>query len=47
MTFPMLGTHKLLDVGFILQWWLIWSILCSFTISFVVRKALNVGMQTS
>jgi len=47
MTFPMLGTHKLLDVGFILQWWLIWSILCSFTISFVVRKALNVGMQIS
>lgn len=44
MTFPLLGTHKLLDVGFILQWWLIWSILCSFTISFVIRKALNVGM---
>ncbi len=46
MTFPMLGTHKLLDVGFLLQWWLIWSIVCSFTISFVIRKALNVGMTT-
>ena len=46
MTFPMLGTHKLLDVSFILQWWLVWSILCSFTISFVIRKALNVGMTS-
>lgn len=44
MAFPMLGVHKLTDVGFIFQWWLIWSILCSFTISFVFRKALNVGM---
>ncbi len=46
MSFPMMGTHKLLDVSFILQWWLVWSIICSFTISFVIRKALNVGMTT-
>ncbi len=46
MTFPMMGTHKLADVAFIFQWWIVWSIVCSFTISFVIRKALNVGMTT-
>jgi uncharacterized membrane protein (DUF106 family) len=46
MTFPMMGTHKLSDVAFIFQWWIVWSIVCSFTISFVIRKALNVGMTS-
>ncbi len=46
MTFPMMGTHKLADVAFIFQWWIVWSIVCSFTISFVIRKALNVGMTS-
>jgi uncharacterized membrane protein (DUF106 family) len=44
MTFPFFGTIKLLDTGLLFPNWIWWSILCSFTISYIIRKALNVGM---
>jgi uncharacterized membrane protein (DUF106 family) len=44
MLFPFFGAVKLTDVGFFFPNWIWWSILCSFTISYIIRKALNVGM---
>lgn len=44
MMFPFFDAVKLTAVGFFFPNWIWWSILCSFTISYIVRKALNVGM---
>lgn len=45
MIFPFWGEKRLLDGIFIFQYWIVWSIMCSFTIGQVVRKALNVGIS--
>ena len=45
MVFPFWGEQKMLDgVGFIFQYWIVWSIICSLAISQVIRKAINVGV---
>jgi uncharacterized membrane protein (DUF106 family) len=44
MNFPLLGTVNLNDVLIIFPYWIVWSILCSLAISFVVRKAFSVGV---
>lgn len=47
MVFPFAGTVTLLDGAFfIFPWWIVWSMLCSFGISQVIRKAFNVGIAT-
>jgi len=43
---PLLGTHKLTDSVFILQYWILWSVICSMAISQVIRKVINVGVPT-
>jgi uncharacterized membrane protein (DUF106 family) len=40
MVFPFWGEHKMLDGAFFMfQYWIIWSIICSLSISQVIRKA--------
>ena len=47
MTFPFAGVVTLAQGAFLVfPWWVIWSILCSFSLSYVVRKAFNVGITT-
>jgi uncharacterized membrane protein (DUF106 family) len=47
MVFPFFGEKKLLDGAFfILQYWIVWSMICSFAISNVIRKAFNVGISS-
>ncbi|MGA9141855.1 MAG: EMC3/TMCO1 family protein [Methanocella sp.] len=47
MVFPFAGTVTLMQGAFfIFPWWIVWSILCSFGISQVVRKAFNVGIAS-
>ncbi len=47
MVFPFAGTVTLLQGAFfIFPWWIVWSMLCSFGISQVVRKAFNVGIAS-
>jgi uncharacterized membrane protein (DUF106 family) len=43
MIFPFYGTIHFAQVHWILQYWLIWSILCSLSLAQIVRKAFNVG----
>ncbi len=44
MVFPFAGSVALASGGFfIFPWWILWSILCSFALSQVVRKAFNIG----
>jgi uncharacterized membrane protein (DUF106 family) len=45
MIFPFWGEKRLLDGIFIFQYWIVWSIMCSFAIGQVVRKAINVGIS--
>jgi uncharacterized membrane protein (DUF106 family) len=45
MYLPFMGYEKLTGVFFILPYWLIWSLICSLAISFIVRKALNIVYQ--
>ena len=47
MIFPMFGTVKLTGSFLIFPYWVWWSLLCSLSISSVVRKALNTGVVTS
>lgn len=45
MNFPFWGARKMTDiVFFVFQYWIFWSILCSFAVSYVIRKAFNVGV---
>lgn len=44
MNFPLLGAVNLNEPLIIFPYWIVWSILCSFAISFVVRKAFAVGV---
>ncbi len=47
MVFPFAGTVTLMQGAFfIFPWWIVWSILCSFGISQVIRKAFNVGIAS-
>jgi len=47
MVFPFAGTVTLMDGAFfIFPWWIVWSIMCSFGISQVIRKAFNVGIAS-
>jgi uncharacterized membrane protein (DUF106 family) len=39
-----LGVVNLNDALIIFPYWIVWSILCSLAISFVVRKAFYVGV---
>ena len=44
ITFPYAGSHNLTDpVLWIMPAWIIWYMICSLTISQVIRKALNIG----
>jgi len=45
MYLPLLGSEKLTSVFVILPYWLIWSLICSLAISFIIRKALNIVYQ--
>jgi uncharacterized membrane protein (DUF106 family) len=45
MYLPFMGYEKLTSVFFILPYWLIWSLICSLAISFIIRKALNIAYQ--
>ncbi|OPY27641.1 MAG: hypothetical protein A4E28_01910 [Methanocella sp. PtaU1.Bin125] len=47
MVFPFAGTVTLLDGAFfVFPWWIVWSMLCSFGIAQVIRKAFNVGIAS-
>jgi len=47
MVFPFAGTVTLLQGAFfIFPWWIVWSMLCSFGISQIIRKAFNVGIAS-
>jgi uncharacterized membrane protein (DUF106 family) len=44
ITMPFFGTHLLTDAVFwIVPAWILWYMLCSLTISQVIRKSLNIG----
>ncbi len=44
LTLPYFGTHNLTDpLIWIIPAWIIWYMICSITISQVIRKALNIG----
>lgn len=43
ITFPYWGLHGLNDPIWILPAWILWYMLCSITVSQVIRKALNIG----
>ena len=43
ITFPYWGLHGLNDSIWILPAWILWYMLCSITVSQVIRKALNIG----
>lgn len=44
ITMPFFGTHTLTDAAFwIVPAWILWYMLCSLTISQVIRKSLNIG----
>jgi uncharacterized membrane protein (DUF106 family) len=45
MYLPFIGYEKLTSVFFILPYWLIWSLICSLALSFIIRKALNIAYQ--
>jgi len=43
ITFPYWGLHHLNDPIWILPAWIIWYMICSITVSQVIRKSLNIG----
>lgn len=44
MTMPFFGFHELTDpILFIVPVWILWYMICSLTLSQVIRKALNIG----
>jgi len=44
ITLPYAGSHSLSDpVLWVIPAWIIWYMICSLTISQVIRKALNIG----
>lgn len=43
ITFPFWGLHHLNDPIWILPAWIIWYMVCSITVSQVIRKSLNIG----
>jgi len=43
VTFPYLGTVNLIDPAFFLPGWILWYMICSLTLSQVIRKTLNIG----
>lgn len=45
MVFPFWGVKTLMDSVWIFQYWIIWSFICSFGISNVIRKTFNVGVS--
>jgi uncharacterized membrane protein (DUF106 family) len=43
IVFPYLGIVNFVDVAFLLPAWILWYMLCSLTLSQVIRKTLNIG----
>ncbi|MDD1694129.1 MAG: TMCO1/EMC3 family protein, partial [Methanoregula sp.] len=44
ITMPYLGTHSLTDaVIWIIPSWIFWYMICSITLSQIIRKSLNIG----
>jgi uncharacterized membrane protein (DUF106 family) len=43
IVFPYIGIVNFVDVAFLLPSWILWYMLCSLTLSQVIRKTLNIG----